>query len=243
MFGSLYFAQGYIGQVYPNYDINFDSASNSTYEAALSTYNWSHTVHPWFASRYLIVSVAIFATGSVSSITYDSVNLTKIRSDVNGIYTNELWGLVTPNTGTKTITVTLSTSLTSIASASSYYYVNQTSPIEANNGSNSTGNPASSTVTTVADRDLVVAALATQTASGVTDATTQNNRTNNTGALGSAYLSDRGIVTPAGSTGIQWNNITALQSWAISGVALRSIAAAALTTVTPRLRSLLGVGL
>jgi len=228
VFGSLYFGQAYIGQIYPNYDINFDTASNSAYQAALSTYNWSHTVNPWFASRYLIVNVSILASGTVSSITYNSVNLTKIRSDVNGVYTNELWGLVAPATGTKTITVTLSASLTSISSAASYFYVHQTSPIEANNGSNGTGNPASTTVTTVADRDLVVAGLTTQTASGVTDATTQDNRTNNTGVLGSGYLSDRGIKTPAGSTAIQWNNITALQSWAISAVALRPTTALAL---------------
>ena len=203
--------------------IHFDNASVSPYEAALSTYTFTHRVGTGISNRCLIVGVSIFASGSVTSITYNGVALTFIRSDTNGVYRSELWQLVAPATGSNTVEVTLSASLTSIANAQSYSEVNQTTPIDANNGGNGTGNPASASVTTVTDKDRVVGNLVTQTASGVTSQANQAPRTTNTGALGTASSDDKGIIDTAGSVSLQWNNITVLQSWAVSLAALKPV--------------------
>lgn len=201
--------------------ILFDNASISPYEAALSTYNFTHRVGTGGGNRALIIGVSLFAAGTVSSVTYNSVSLTFIRSDTNGIYRSELWQLVAPDTGSNTVTVNLSGSLTSIANAQSYVGVDQTTPIDANNGGNGTGNPASANVTTITDKDRVVGNIATQTASGVTSQGGQSPRTTNVGALGTASSDDKGIIDTAAATTLQWNNITALQSWAVSLAALK----------------------
>lgn len=205
----------------------FDNASVSPYEAALSTYTFTHRVGTGITNRCLVVGVSVFATGTVSTITYNSVSMTFIRSDTNGVYRSELWQLVAPATGSNTVEVTLSASLTSIANAQSYSEVDQTTPIDADNGNNGTGNPASASVTTITDADRVVGNLSTQTASGVTSQANQAPRTTNTGALGTASSDDKGIIDIAGATTLQWNNITALQSWAVSLAALKPVSAPA----------------
>lgn len=197
----------------------FDAASASGYEAALNTYNWSHTTTTQ-ANRTLLVFVAVFASGTVSSVTYNSVNLTFVNADSNGVYRIECWRLFAPATGANSVVVTLSGSLTSIASAQTYYNSDQ-SALDASTTNNGTNTPASKALMTVADLCTVVGGLAAQTASGVTSATTQNNRTANQGALGTHRSDDFGDVTPAGSKTFTWNNLGALDSWAISLVSLR----------------------
>lgn len=222
--------------------IVFDNASVSPYEAALSTYNFTHRVGTGITNGCLIVGVSIFATGTVSSITYNSVAMTFIRSDTNGVYRSEIWQLVNPATGSNTVTVNLSASLTSIANAQSYWNIDQTTPIDANNGGNGTGNPASTSVTTVTAADRVVGNLATQTASGVTSQANQAPRTTNTGALGTASSDDKGLIDTPAATTLQWNNITALQSWAVSLAALKPVGTVAAATYNA-LRQMMGMGL
>lgn len=203
--------------------VYFDNSSSSPYEAALSTYNWQHTIGT-NNNRYLIVGVGIFATGSVTSITLGAQNLTLIRSDVNGIYRSEIWGLIAPASGAGTITVNLSGSLTSIANASSYWNVHQVSPVDANAGGNGTNTPASASVTTVTANDRVFGNLAAQTASGVSDQIGQALRQVNQGALGTNSAAEKGSILSALSTTLQWNGIGAIDSWAVSLAAIRVFA-------------------
>lgn len=198
----------------------FDAASSSAYQPALSTYNWSHTTTTR-PNRYIVVGVSIFATGSVSSVTYGSNSLSFVRSDTNGVYRSELWALKNPAAGTDTVTVTLSASLTSIANAQTYYNAAQTGNPDANNGANGTNTPASASITTVADLDTVVGNLAAQSASGVLSAVQQNPRTTNAGALGTGASDDFGDVTPAGAKTLSWTGMAALDSWGVSLLALK----------------------
>src|SRR6267378_139108 len=78
--------------------VYFDNFSTSNYEASLSTYNFTHVVGT-NSNRLLTVGVSTFAAGTVSSITYGGVSLTKLRADVNGIYNSELWYLISPTSG------------------------------------------------------------------------------------------------------------------------------------------------
>lgn len=197
----------------------FDAASTSTYEAALSTYNWNHTIadHP---NRILVVGVSIFLTGSVTSVTYNGVNLTFLRSDTGGTYRSELWYLFAPAIGTNSVVVSLNTSLTSIANAQSYFNTHQKS-IDANNGANGTNTPASGSVTAVAANTTVVGNLAAKSASGITSASGQNSRTISSGALGTAASDDFGDVAASSSKTFTWNGLGVTDNWAVSLVSLK----------------------
>lgn len=199
--------------------VKFDAASSSPYEAALSTYNWNHTVRV-ASNRILLVGVGIFATGSVTGITYNGVALTKIRSDVSGIYRSELWQLIAPATGTNSVAVTLSASLTSIAAAVSYFNADQTA-IDANNGANGTNTPASASITAVVGSCRVVGVMASASASGVTSASGQNPRTTASGALGTLASDDYADLAAAGSKTLTWNGLGALDAWAVSLATVR----------------------
>lgn len=203
--------------------IFFDAASSSDYQASLSTYNWSHTFSG--SNRGCLVSVSIFATGSVSSIDVGGSAMNLVRSDVNGVYTNEVWKLVAPPAGTQTITVTLSASLTSIANASSWTGVDQTDIIEATNGANGSGTDATVSVTTLSNNTYVVASLSTAD-TAVTPISPLRQRVNNTGALGTGAVGDSLIQVTAGAVTTAWTDIAALQSWAIGAVALKPFSSA-----------------
>ena len=217
MFGSNYFGQPYFGQGYASEGILFDNASNSGYEAALSTYNWAHITG--LSSMGLVVNVSIFATGTVSSITYGGVNLAFVRADSIGVYRNEIWILPNPAYGSNTLTVNLSTSLTSIASAASYGNVNP-DMVEASAGATGSGvSTPSVTLTTVNNYAWVVDGLSTSDTT-MTPAGGQTRRDNNTGALGTGAMGDIGPVTPVGSQATSWSAVTITDSWAIGAIAL-----------------------
>lgn len=195
--------------------VYFDNSSTSTYEAALSTYNFSHTVGS-NSNRLLVVGVSIFAAGNVTSITYGVVALTKLRHDVTGAYRSEIWYLIAPSSGTDTITVNLSASLTSIAGGASWWNVDQTDPFSANAGGTGTNTPASAAVTPGSSLNRVFGNLAAQTNSGVTDQVRQAQHYTASGALGSQIGSELGIIMSAASTTLQWDGIGTVDSWAIS---------------------------
>ena len=200
----------------------FDSASSSAYQASVASYSWNHIVGTQ-PNRVLEVSVSLFLAGSVSSITYGGVALTKNASAtiINGAYRSEVWQLIAPASGTGSIVVTLNAAITSIGSAESYYNVDQTSPTEATATASGTGTPAAVSVTTVAANSLVLANLAASSASGITSAGGQINRSSNSGALGSDRDDEKGpVVTPA-STTVTWNGLGTLDTWAASAISLR----------------------
>lgn len=208
--------------------IHFDAASSSGYEAALSTYSWSHTTTG--TNRGLLVFVSIFASGTVTGITYNGVAMTFVRSDANGVSRSEVWRLENPASGSNTVAVTLSASLTSIASAVSYFGVNQVNMVEANAGTNGVAGTPSQAVTTVTNLDWVASGLSTANTS--TSPTNGVQRANNSGALGSGVVDDLGPITPAASTTMTWAAQGALQSWALSVVAIAPVGSATTVNAT-----------
>lgn len=211
--------------------ILFDAASNSSYQTAQSTYSWSHTCTG--SSRYLTVGISMLSVGgsSVSGITYNSVAMTKIdaKASVSGAVRAELWGLVAPATGSNTIAVTLSASLDSIGTASSYTGVHQTTSYEGTADASATNVGAADAtvnVTTVADNDWCVDVVATDD-TAITVGAGQTSRNNVTGTLGSGAMSTEGPKTPAGSVTMSWTAVGALATWSIVSTALRPVEAAA----------------
>lgn len=119
-------------------NIKFDSSSNSGVKTTETTYSWSHTCAG--DNGLLVVGVASRPSPiTVASITYGGVNLTKIREDTNGNRIADLWYLIGPMPGANNVVVTLSgaTPTHSSAFASSYTGVDQTNPLDSQNGFNS----------------------------------------------------------------------------------------------------------
>lgn len=220
MFGGNYFGQAYPGQGYTAAGtIQWDAASNSGYKASLSTYSWSHTVgaaaHPG-----LLVNVSIFVTGTVTSVTYNSVSLQFVRADTIGVYRNEIWKLAAPATGAHNIVVTLNTSVTSIASADSYSGVDQTDIVESHTGATGSTSTAPTVSTTPLDYDSWLVSGLTTSDTSMTVAGNATQRNNQTGALGTGAMSDVGPISPPVLTTMSWSAVGTLDSWALGVVVL-----------------------
>lgn len=224
-------------------DINFDAASGSGYQAAASTYNWSHTCTG--SNLYLVVGVSMLSLAqTVSGITYNSVAMTFLgaQNSVTGAARVELWGLANPSTGANTIAVTLTGAIASGANASSYTGVHQTVSTEAFSSAQATNVGAADAtvnITTVADLDYCVDAVATDD-TAITVGTGQIQTGNITGAGGSAAMSYEGAETPAGTFTMSWTNVAALATWSIATIGLRPVSATGNATV--KQLAALGVG-
>lgn len=119
--------------------ISIDAISSSFDAADPTSLTFSHTCSG--NNRLLVVGVSVesdssgHTTQTVSGITYNSIALTKIRSDYildNGC---ELWYLIAPAIGSNSIVITFTGVVDGIgAGAISFNGADQTAPIEANNG-------------------------------------------------------------------------------------------------------------
>lgn len=230
----------------PFLGIQFDAVANSGYQAAASTYTFNRTCSG--VSRYLVVDVALLSAGqTVTSVVDDfgggAVSMTFIgaKSTVSSVGRIESWGLVAPATGTKTIQVNLSGSISSAAGAVSYTNVHQTSPTESVNTAQATNVGAADatvTITPTTNYCWIHAAVATDDASITANQTTRNNVT---GAGGSGADEDtNGPIFPAAATAMSYTGVGALATWAIIGFALRPNTAAAI--VSGYLRGILRAG-
>lgn len=201
-----------------------DAASNSGYQAAASTYTWSHTCTG--SNRYLGVDISILSVGgTVTSITYNGVAMSAVPnasiSTVSSLGRIECWGLANPASGTNTISVTLSGSIASIGTAVSYTNVDQTVPTEAGNAAQATNVGAADatvSVTTITDQCWIHGAIVTNDTSITANQTTRNNVSQV--AVGSGANEDSGPVSP-GSTASSYTNVGAAQTWAMGAYGLR----------------------
>lgn len=221
-----------------------DASANSGYQAAASTYTFTRTCSG--NNRYLTVDVALLSAGqTVTSIVDDfgggavSMVFLGAQSTVTSFGRIESWGLVAPASGTKTIQVNLSGSIASTAVAESYTGVHQTSPTEGfagNQATNVGAADATVSVTSVADKCWIHAAIATDDTAITANQTSRNNVT---GAGGSGANEDTGPITPAGATTMSYTAVGALATWAIVGYALRPIEASTLGTAIKTVNDLL----
>jgi hypothetical protein len=206
--------------------IALDASATSIYEASLSTYGYSHTCSG--SNRLLIVGVAIFAAGSVTSITYNGVNLTKIRNDTQGVYNSELWYLVAPATGTNTVTVTLNASLTSIAVSVSFTGVAQTGSISSNAASTGSGAICQNNITTIEANDWCISVIAT--GAPIITCTSGTQDRNTAGVLGTGAISHLGPVASPSSNALSWD-LGGTNSYTMSGAALKPLVVGTLIRV------------
>jgi TAT (twin-arginine translocation) pathway-exported protein len=212
--------------------IAFDTAFNSGYSPGVNTYSWDHALKTSARIPGLVVGVSIFGAATVTSIsgeeggTAEIRQFTFVREDHNGNYRSEIWQLLVAfdffSLPTVTIAVNLSGTVDSCAGSASFSYYGG---IGAHDGANGTGDPASKALTPNQPNSYVLSNLCAQTASGITNATLQNNRWDVPGASGTGMGSDKLVATPA-STTLQFNGISGGHSWAQSSVELLSYVAA-----------------
>jgi hypothetical protein len=112
----------------------FDKVSSTISTGSTSTLTWSHTISAGTQNRMLVVGVAFkppLLGGTVSTIKYNNVPLTKIGNQNNGNNVRvEIWYLLAPDTGTNNIDLTLNASVPKIVTgATSWTGVNQTTPL------------------------------------------------------------------------------------------------------------------
>ena len=218
----------------PAAGIQLDAVANSGYQAAASTYTFNRTVTG--SDTFLAIDVSLLSAGqTVTSIVDDfggtNVNAVFVgaQSTVTSFGRVEMWRVIAPVAGTKTIQVNLSGSIASAATAVSYTGVHQTSPTEGFNSAQATNVGAADAtvdITTVADNCWVHGAVATSDASITAGQTSRNNVT---GAGGSGANEDNnGPKTPAGAVTMSYTDVGAAATWAIGGYAIRPVAASGL---------------
>ena len=221
--------------------IAFDATSESSCTSdALSPYviSWSHTVTG--TNTLLVVGVSTAnQDNTISSITYNSVALTLIRTDVNaGANLSSLWYLVNPSTGANTITVTFGESIsTAYAAAVSLTEVNQSNPLDAENGTSADGaDSITTTVTTVADNAWLVDMVTKESSVGpLVAGTNQTDRNQANCTTQDSGISSVNGKTPAGGEAMDWNDDGAVGTfdWSISAASFAP-AGTATTTSAPR---------
>ena len=225
--------------------IPFDAASSSATGNTTNRISWSHTVGNG-TNRFLAVCTqardTVASDVAVTTVTANGVPLTKVRADLRtdggSSLGTELWYLATPGIGAYTITVTWAGALSSygVGSATSYFGVDQVTPIDAHAGSGSTGTTLSTAITTVANHavitDCAIGQANTPTVALTVGAgqTTRVNRltTGTVDSVGVSTVNDKAV---AGSETMDWTQVAA-SNWVISAVALRPASSTPITPVT-----------
>lgn len=182
--------------------------------------SWSHTVanEP---DRYLLVGVAI-ATSNVTatSVTFGGMDLTFLKAETNGNVRSELWGLVAPNVGTNTVTITFSGITDGEGTAVSFSGVSQTQPIEGKTSAIGTFSDPSITVLVLTDKSLVIDYVVS-TNNQLTAGAGQKQIANNSCVAGNG-MSFKGPISPPENTTMSW---TGNGTWADVALALRPASA------------------
>jgi len=213
--------------------IAFDANRSGNNAGGSASVSWSHTTGSG-SNRIMLVGVSIRTTTvSVSSIAYGVQSLTFIRADTHASATirSELWYLVAPSSGTATVTVTLSGTSKAVGGSSTYTGVNQTSPIDVNDGTTGTSTSPSRSVTVSTANSWLLGHPAIS-GSGQTvslEGSGQTMRWDNVTSGGSAASRNRGHGSSKGPVGtgsqtMSWT-LSASADWAVSVAAFRPAAA------------------
>src|SRR6267143_417594 len=212
-------------------------ASSIAYDASISTSgsaaSFTFALTTGGANRLLVVGVTIQTNAgqTVNSVTYAGAGLTFVRADIiAGSVRSELWYRIAPATGANSVVVTLSATARTVAGAISFTGVDQTTPVDAQNGATGTSVTPSVTVTSVTDGAWVADAVAFRSTgvgvpsgnpgAGQTQRWSQYTEGGGNAANIRGKASTEGPRSPAGGVVMDWT-LSASVDWAISGLAIR----------------------
>lgn len=200
----------------PVFDATSSGVATSTTSVTLS-----HTVLANSTQRLLLVGISVedTATADPSSVTYNSISMTKLSSSTNGNTYSAIYYLVAPATGANDVVVTFSSTMDSvIVGAASWSNVDQTTPlgtVATNTGSGA--NPSISVTAAVGDIVVDVVSHAFSTAPTVDGSQSQLwNRV-------PAGSPNRGFASreTAAGTPVSMDWTVSAGDWASVGVAIK----------------------
>ncbi len=141
--------------------IAYDSVGSGNNGDGMSNIVWTHVVGSG-ANRFMMVGISIrVVTISALSVTVGGQSATFLRSDVQGAEVRaETWYLISPESGSKTVTVTLSGTCKASGGSVSYSGVAQTNPIDNHVGTPYAGVTPSVSLTTTVNNDWIFSNLA-----------------------------------------------------------------------------------
>ena len=199
------------------------TAESSTATTTIS----SHTVGS--ATNRVLIVVATArnnGTDSVSGIdwnTSEALTLIRAQQQTTSIRT-EVWRLIAPTETTADVVITWTgTPGEAVGGASNYQDVDQSTPSEADNGSNGTATSASTEVTTVNADALLVDAVCELTSQALTPGTGQTERWEHQASFEASASSDEAAATAQAYT--QTYSWSGSNDFAHVVVALKAVAA------------------
>ncbi len=204
--------------------IAYDTSTSSKASSGTSV-SWSHTTT---SGSNLLLVVGVFVEDAtagdraVSSVTYNSVNMTRlVTQDYSGGGMNaEIWYLVNPSTGANTVNVTLGGTVDDVfAGATTYTGVDQTTPMESYAGLNGYNSPTSITIRAYGANSWLYSVIgnASSNSNIDVDSSTTTERWEQANFPGGAAGGTHGPVS-AGVNTISWqhtNNFSAICAMAI----------------------------
>lgn len=187
-----------------------------------SAISWSHAVSG--SDRLLVVKINQRGSGAnraVSSITYNGVAMTLVRTDRAGLACVQTFILVNPATGTNTISVSMDGLCQFIEGGSiSLTEVDTTDPLDDDNGGGTVSGSASISLTTTVDDALLIASVFITQNPTPDGSQTQAWETNIVGA--GAY--SNGSYKQAGTAGSKSMDYTfTSDQWAASAIAIKPL--------------------
>jgi len=193
--------------------IEYDSVGSGNNGGGSTGITWSHNVSSGF-NRFMMIGISIrTVTVSVLNVTVGSQSATLLRNDTHGTGVRaEVWYLVNPDSGSQTVTVTLSDISKASGGSVSYTGVDQINPIDNHSANVSyTGLYPSISLTTTTANDWIFSNLAISgtynvSAHGVGQA--HRYYEIGTGGSGASRVGDDGddkVAIAAGSHTMYWN--------------------------------------
>lgn len=220
---------------------NTSSSSGST----VTSLSWTHTINT-VSNTVLFVTVQVFddtstAERTVSGITYNGVALTKIDRLDNGNVAAELWYLINPISGARTIAITCGGTNDFIAaSGASFTGVDQATPIDISGTGSGFGLTASDAVTTVTDNAWVIDSIIKyNTTEAMTRGGSQTQIHNQAVGAGFGIVggsSYYGPKTPVGSATMSWTWATTSRDWSMVVAGIRPSIGGGLGNIYPYLK-------
>jgi len=217
-------------------DIAFDAQSSTvTQTSQVTSLSWSHTTGAG-NNRLLLVAVGVHAnTGTpttVSNVTYDGVLLTQVTTALYSATDPQVrtyvFQLVNPASGTKTITVNFAAATYSVAGATTYANVDQTTPIQTSNTATGSGTAPSVSVTVTGSGRWLFGHLGGHRTAGgdwtITEGTGQTNRWAEETKAFKGRGSDKSVS--AGSQSMSWT-LSRAASYVVSALVINPAVAVA----------------
>lgn len=196
-------------------------AVSSTNSSGAGPFTWTHTCSG--SNRLLKVDIAYYDSGdTVSAVTYNGDAMTVIPSSTvsNGQYTVTSYGLIAPDLGSNTISVTFTGAVFDFgAGAISWADADQTTPF--GTAVTATGTSATPSVNvSSASGEIVADALVIVHGGTLTVDGSQSQRYN---AIAGGFIKYAGSTEAgASTTTMSWSNSTS-QAWAIVGVPVKPV--------------------